>query len=159
MLRGSDADGGSRTTDGRTTAGVLLVTEGIPDALTAAGGPLPDADLDRVNLAAPVADGSRLYVPRVGEDAVPGVVGGEGGAGGSGGAVPNAGAGDPGALIDINTATAAELESLPGIGPATASAIVEHRERHGPFAHVDDLVNVRGIGDAKLAGLRDRVHV
>jgi competence protein ComEA len=59
--------------------------------------------------------------------------------------------------IDVNAATASELEALPGIGPATAAAIVQHREHQGPFASVDDLDAVRGIGPAKLAALRDLV--
>ena len=61
--------------------------------------------------------------------------------------------------IDLNTATPAELEELPGIGPATAAAIVEHREEHGPFASVDDLTDVSGIGPAKLDAIRDLVRV
>ena len=61
--------------------------------------------------------------------------------------------------IDLNTATAAELEELPGVGPATASAIVEHRDEHGPFAAVDDLADVSGIGPAKLDAIRDLVRV
>ena len=61
--------------------------------------------------------------------------------------------------IDLNTATPAELEELPGIGPATATTIVEHREGHGPFASVDDLSEVSGIGPAKLEAIRDLVRV
>ena len=61
--------------------------------------------------------------------------------------------------IDLNAATPAELEELPGIGPATATAIVEHRDEHGPFASVDDLTDVRGIGPAKLDAIRDLVRV
>jgi competence protein ComEA len=90
-----------------------------------------------------------VHVPHVGEVSPP-FDGGDGG-GGDGRT--------PSGPIDINTASAAELESLPGIGPATASAIVEHRERHGPFASVDALGDVSGIGDAKLAQLRDLVRV
>ncbi len=67
--------------------------------------------------------------------------------------------GGPEALVDVNTATAAELEELPGVGPATAAAIIDHREQQGPFRSVDDLLDVRGIGDAKLAALRDLVRV
>ena len=67
--------------------------------------------------------------------------------------------GGPQPPIDLNTATAADLEELPGIGPATAAAIIEHREQHGPFPSVESLLDVRGIGDAKLAELRDRVVV
>ncbi len=126
----------------------------VSDLLAAAGGPLPAADLDRVNLAAPLADGSRVYVPEVGEDQAPSVVAGELSPGGATGA----GEADPGQSISINTATAAQLEQLPGVGPATAAAIVDHRERQGPFGSVDELIEVRGIGEAKLAALRDRVH-
>lgn len=127
----------------------------VGDLLAAAGGPVAGADLDRVNLAAPLTDGTRVYVPEVGEDRPPPVL--------AGSEVPGAdpeGAGtDPGALIDVNRATASELEHLPGVGPATAASIIDHRERHGPFERVDDLLSVRGIGDAKLAALRDLVHV
>ncbi|MFP4512858.1 MAG: ComEA family DNA-binding protein [Acidimicrobiales bacterium] len=127
----------------------------VGDLLAAAGGPAAGADLDRVNLAAPLSDGTRVYVPEVGEDEPPSVLAGSESPGAESG-----GAGtDPGTLIDLNRATATELERLPGIGPATASSIIEHRERHGPFARVDDLLSVRGIGDAKLAALRDLVHV
>ena len=65
----------------------------------------------------------------------------------------------PAPLVDLNTASATDLEALPGIGPTTAEAIVDHRERNGPFRAVDDLLDVRGIGDAKLEQLRDRVTV
>lgn len=128
----------------------------VSDLLAAAGGPLPDADLDRVNLAAPLADGSRVYVPAEGEEDLPPVVAGETAPSASGG---GAGSGDPGQAVNLNTATESELERLPGVGPATAAAIVEHRERSGPFTSVDELIDVRGIGDAKLAALRDLVHV
>jgi competence protein ComEA len=125
----------------------------VSDLLVAAGGPAPDADLDRVNLAAPVGDGERVWFPRVGEDAEPPVVAGTGGGSGPGG-----GTGPP-APVDLNVATAEELDALPGIGPATAAAILEHRSSRGPFASVEDLLDVPGIGEAKLAQLRDLVTV
>jgi competence protein ComEA len=100
-----------------------------------------------VNLAALLVDGQQVYVARVGE--TPPV------AATAGGATPTG----PAPLVDLNTATASELEELPGIGPTTAEAIVDHRERNGPFTSVDDLLDVRGIGDAKLEQLRDRVTV
>jgi competence protein ComEA len=61
--------------------------------------------------------------------------------------------------VDLNTATAAELDELPGVGPATAQAIITYRDRHGPFSSVDDLAEVRGIGPARLEALRDLVVV
>ncbi|QGG95677.1 ComEA family DNA-binding protein [Actinomarinicola tropica] len=126
----------------------------VGDLLAAAGGPLPDADLDRLNLAAPAADGSRLFVPLRGQPEVPAVLGPDGG-------VPLAGTSGDGAdaKVDVNRADATALEALPGVGPATASAIVAHREEHGPFRRVDDLLEVRGIGEAKLEAIRDLVVV
>jgi len=112
-----------------------------------------EADVDRVNLAAPVTDGERVWFPRVGEEAPPVAVPGPGAGGRT---VDDGSAGGP---IDINRATVEELDTLPGIGPSIASAIVEHRERSGPFASVEDLLDVPGIGDAKLAQLRDLVTV
>jgi competence protein ComEA len=128
--------------------GVLHLPVGsrVIDAIDAAGGVSAGADTDRVNLAAPLADGGRIQVPRVGEAVTAPV---------DGGAAPTV---SPGPL-DINQASALELEELPGIGPATAAAIVAHRERHGPFASVEALGEVSGIGDAKLAQLRELVRV
>jgi competence protein ComEA len=133
--------------------GVVRVAAGarIVDAIAAAGGASADADLTRLNLAAPLTDGSRIAVPRVGQPAVavdPGAV--------SGGA-PADTSDAPAGPVNVNSATAAQLDALPGIGPATAQAIVNDREQHGPFATVDDLARVRGIGPAKLAQLRPLV--
>lgn len=122
-------------------------------AIDSAGGLLADADPAALNLAAPLTDGERVYVSRVGE--VPPVV-----------AAPDrppasvaVGPAAPTGPIDVNRASASELEELPGVGPATAQAIVDHREQQGPFATVDDLDAVRGIGPAKLAAMRDLVEV
>ena len=117
----------------------------VQAALEAAGGAVPGADPGALNLAAPVGDGERVYVPMVGEP-VPIATGSP--------AVTVA----PGP-VDLNQASAAELDGLPGIGPATAAAIVDHREQNGPFASVEDLEAVRGIGPAKLDALRDLVRV
>lgn len=129
------------------TPGVHRLPPGsrVIDAVEASGGLAPDADPAAVNLAAEVVDGAQVYVPRVGEAAPPppAAAGAEAGSG----------------PVDLNAADTALLETLPGIGPATAAAIVDHRERHGPFASVEDLLEVRGIGEAKLAALRDLVRV
>jgi competence protein ComEA len=118
----------------------------VADAIDAAGGPLPDADLDRVNLAAPLADGTQVFVPRRGEAA-----------GGSGG--PSADGSATTGPLDLNVATSAQLEELPGIGPATAKAIIDARTKKGRFRSVDDLLDVRGIGPAKLDAIRELVTV
>lgn len=138
------------------------------DAVRAAGGPAADADIDRLNLAAKVADGVRLYVPHRGELAVPMPLNGGdaaggtapgGGGTGSQAAASGSGSAMPGAPVDINSATAEQLDTLPGVGPATAAAIIAYRDQHGPFHTVDDLLEVRGIGDAKLEQLRPVVTV
>ena len=139
----------------------------VDDLVSAAGGSTPDADLDRVNLAALLVDGERIWVPRRGEVDVPPVVsggttaapGGSAGAGTGGGSGSSPRGGDPATPVDLNTATDAQLDALPGIGPATAAAILAHRDANGPFRSVDDLLDVRGIGEAKLEQLRPLVRV
>lgn len=133
--------------------GVLVVPPGarVADAVAAAGGASPDADLRRINLAAKVVDSQQIDVPRVGEPATASPSSGATGpCGVSGGAT---------APIDLNTATPEQLETLPGVGPATATAIVAHRDAHGPFRRVDDLDEVRGIGPARMEQLRPLVSV
>lgn len=129
--------------------GVYAVPNGarVADVLAAAGGALPDADVDQVNLAAKVADAERVYLPKKGEAPPPE---------GSGGAGPG---GQPAAPVDLNTATAEQLDTLPGVGPATAQAILQFRTGRGRFRSVDDLLEVRGIGPAKLETLRPLVKV
>jgi competence protein ComEA len=133
--------------------GVLRLPAGarVVDAVAAAGGPRPDAQLDLVNLAAVLRDGDRLQVPSSAGTSVvaPGV------AHGSSGPATTTQSGP----IDLNRAQVDDLDRLPGVGPATAAAIVAYREAHGPFASVDDLAKVHGIGPAKLAALRDLVVV
>lgn len=132
----------------------------VVDVVEAAGGLAADADRDALNLAAPVADGQRVFVPRRGQatpavadidpDPDPNVV--------SGGPAAGAGEADGNAVVNLNTATAAELETLPGVGPATAARIVEYRSGHGPFRSAEQLLEVPGIGPAKLAAIRPRVR-
>ena len=141
----------------------IVVIDGdsrVIDALSAAGGPTTRADLNSVNLAAPLVDAAQIYIPKRGEvrkpalaPPLPGVhlppTSSGNSTSGSAGAQP----------IDLNNATELQLVTLPGIGPATANAIITYRLQHGPFARVEDLLNVRGIGPAKLESLLGLVRV
>lgn len=144
--------------------GLVAVHDGarVAELITLAAGFALDADVDRVNLAARVHDGERLYVPRRGEAAAPPVVAGGGvasGDGAGGGAAPATTTTTTPDPVDLNTATADQLDTLPGVGPATAAAIIDFRDRHGAFRSVDDLAQVRGIGKAKLEQLRPHLTV
>jgi competence protein ComEA len=114
----------------------------IADALAAAGGVTAKADVALVNLAAPLADGEQVLVPVRG-------------AGGVGAAA--AGPGSPAAPVDLNTATAEQLDALPGIGPATAAKIVAFRQQHGPFHSAEELDAVPGIGPGRIQQLKGLV--
>nr|WP_240393871.1 ComEA family DNA-binding protein [Corynebacterium lactis] len=139
--------------------GVVEVRAGarVIEAIDKAGGLLPEANPASVNLAAPLADGQQIVVGL--EPATTGPVPGAGSGGpqAAGGARDSAGSGS--GAININTATATQLEELPGIGPATAAKIVGHREKNGPFPSVDALEEVPGIGPAKIEALRDAATV
>lgn len=129
--------------------GVVTVPSGarVIDALQAAGGPLPGADLALLNLARKLADGELIVV------GMPGV------APGPSGAAPGGPAGAGGSQVDLNTATAADLDTLPGVGPVLAQRILDWRTEHGRFASVDQLADVPGIGESRLSQLRDLVRV
>jgi competence protein ComEA len=129
--------------------GVYEFHEGdrVIDAIEAAGGARDGALLDTLNLAAPLADGTQVLVPK----RLPGQV--------TGAAPAGVASGSAGGPINVNTATAADLEALSGIGEVLAQRIVDYRTEHGPFASVDDLLDVSGIGDAILADIRDQVTV
>lgn len=109
----------------------------VADAIAGAGGATSRADLSGLNLASAVRDGDQIVVPLVGAATVPGRVTDRG--------------------IDLNSATAVELESLPGVGPVLAGRIVAYRDVHGAFAAVEDLLDVGGIGEAKLAAMRESI--
>ena len=115
----------------------------VQDAIVAAGGATRKAQLDAVNLAAPVADGEQIVVPGSG-------------AGGAAAASSPAGS-SPSAPLDLNSATLEQLEALPGIGPVTAQKILDYRQQHGAFHAVAELEGVPGIGPAHLAQLKGLV--
>lgn len=121
----------------------------VADAVAAAGGLTGDAEAAGVNQARVVADGEQVRVPRKGEQPPP--------APGPVGAAGSAGA--PAAPVDLNRATPVELDGLPGVGPATAAAIVTWRDGHHGFRRVEDLLDVPGIGPARLERLRPLVRV
>ena len=127
-------------------AGLYRLRSGsrIDDAIAAAGGPTAKAQLDSVNLAAPIADGEQIVVPGRG-------------AAGSVGASPPAAGSSPSAPLDLNSATLEQLESLPGIGPVTAQKILDYRQVHGAFHSVAELEGVPGIGPAHMAQLKGLV--
>jgi competence protein ComEA len=125
--------------------GLYRLTEGarVADALARAGGATRRAQLDLVNLAAPISDGEQIVVPRRGAAAP--------GGGGSGAA------GVPAGPVHLNTATLEQLDALPGVGPVTAQKILDYRQEHGAFGSVDELDAIPGIGPARLEQLRDLV--
>jgi competence protein ComEA len=141
----------------------------VVDAVKAAGGALSRADLERINLAQTLVDTEQVFIPsrtsstpkvttspRL-KPARTTVVPSPGAAT----TVPNASmsTGATSTRVNINSATSDQLDALPGVGPATAKAIISYRTRKGPFAKVEDLLNVPGIGPAKVAALRDFVMV
>ena len=115
----------------------------VDDALGRAGGPAPRADLSQVNLAAKVEDGRQVLVPaklRAGAAGVPAETA-------------------PDVPLNLNTATIEQLDELDGIGPATAQSILDYRDEHGGFRSVEELGEVPGIGEVRLASLREQVRV
>ncbi|MCS7190075.1 MAG: helix-hairpin-helix domain-containing protein [Fimbriimonadales bacterium] len=139
-------------------AGVYRLGEGsrVADAIEQAGGASENADLDALNLAEPLTDGQKVHVPRKGEAPPATAVA----------ATPSTTARPERAAkpavqfpIDLNTATAEQLEAIPGIGPVLAQRIVDHRRLHGKFQSVDDLLQVHGIGQKRLESMRPYVTV
>jgi competence protein ComEA len=131
--------------------GVYRLRDGerIQDAVRRAGGSRAGADLNAINLAAKVADGQQVVVPRRGTA----------GAAPAGGAAAGEPGGPPQAPVSLNTATAEQLDTLDGVGPATASKILEYRRQHGGFRSIEDLGEIPGIGPKRLAALRGKVQL
>jgi len=141
---------------------VLSSTARVVDAVTAAGGPLTSADLEGINLAQTLVDTEQIYIPPRSRRTTPVTVAPR--LKPSRSTTPSTAPGSSGStagstVLNLNTATASELDALPGVGPATAKAIIDHRTKKGPFTKVEDLLNVAGIGPSKLAALRDQVAV
>lgn len=126
---------------------VIQLPEGsrVQDAIEACGGLAADADVSGINRASLLQDGQKIYVPKAGEvSQVPGAAGD---------------VATGGTLVNINIATVEELDGLPGVGEATAQAIVDDREANGAFASIEDLMRVSGIGEKKFEKLRDLICV
>lgn len=136
--------------------GVYRLKEGarVSQALDAAGGLTVEADVTGLNRASKITDGQKIYVPTVGEQQAAAAVGGA-----ESSAATTPGAGSSSGLVNINTASAAELQTLSGIGPSMAQSIIDERTKNGAFASVDDLMRVSGIGEKKLAKIKDCICV
>lgn len=131
----------------------------VNDAVIAAGGLAEGADTSSLNLAAPVQDGSKVYVPFAGE--AQGDLNSTGSVGdsqSSSGVAPSSGSGGS-SLVNINSASSDELKTLPGVGDATAEAILDDRRSNGPFTSIEDLMRVSGIGEKKFAKLKEKICV
>jgi competence protein ComEA len=146
--------------------GLVTLTAGarVADALTGAGGALDGADLIGLNMARRLADGEQIVVGIAAPRGEPAVMGSSIRSEPAATAVPGApatsgSASAPGGLVNLNTATVEQLDTLPGVGPVTAAAIVAWRDANGPFTSVDQLGDVDGIGPARLEKLRAQVHV
>lgn len=141
--------------------GVVTLPGGsrVADALERAGGETRKADLAAVNLARPLVDGEQIVVPKPGEAPVAAPPAGATGAGASAGAGPGAAPGTGAALVNLNTADLATLETLPGVGPVLAQRIMDWRLEHGQFAAVEELGEVSGIGDKTYEQLAPKVTV
>ena len=150
LLCGVDVDGAV------VSPGVYRLKDGarVAQAIDAAGGLAPEADVTGFNRASKVTDGQKIHVPTVGEQQASIAE-----AGVDGGASASLGVSGATGLVNINTASAAELQTLSGIGPSMAQSIIDERTKNGAFASVDDLMRVSGIGEKKLAKIKDCICV
>lgn len=136
--------------------GVYRLTDGarVSQAIDAAGGLTAEADVTGLNRASKITDGQKIHVPTVGEQQAATSAGGA-----DNGVASASGKGTSSGLVNINTASAAELQTLSGIGPSMAQSIIDERTQNGAFASVDDLMRVSGIGEKKLAKIKDCICV
>lgn len=137
------------------TPGVYRLREGarVAQAIDAAGGLTPEADVAGLNRASKVVDGQKIYVPHVGERQTVSDVAG------SGPGEASVGTSVVSDLVNINTANAAELQALSGVGPSMAQSIIDERTQNGPFTSIEDLMRVSGIGEKKFAKIKDCICI
>lgn len=141
--------------------GIVYLPEGsrLIDAIKKAGGETKKADLSRVNLAYQLQDGEKIYIPNKDEEITEYIMQENGENDVTGGEKDSNSMKGASDKVNINTATLDELDSLPGVGPSTAQKIIDYRETNGKFNKIEDLQNVKGIGEAKYSEIKDKVTI